>query len=101
MVRALRPAPRPVPFDTVHIYLPPVPAPRASAHDAAPRRPAPRRPGDQEGEPEGEPVLLCVIKQNGETGEWSGEGPDGNPIVVSHAGDGLGGRDLWAGLGRL
>lgn len=100
LVRAEPPGParKPAP---VHLHLPwPAPTPRARTHDAPPpaRRPAvradqmarPMRPGDQDPEP----ALLCTIRQDGETGEWAGEDPDGTPLQVKSGGVG-GGLEIW------
>lgn len=36
-----------------------------------------------------QPSLLCKIGQNGQTGEWSGEDADGNPLIVQNGSSGL------------
>ena len=60
-------------------------------HDQVRRpRPRPRYGRDQEGEGEGE--LLCTIAQHGQTGEWSGEDAEGQPLSVR---GGLGGLSIY------
>jgi hypothetical protein len=56
---------------------------RARTHDAAPRR----GPRDQEDPKPG--ALLCVIRQDGRDGSWSGEDCDGLPLEVSSTANGL------------
>jgi hypothetical protein len=51
--------------------------------------PAKRRDQGQEDFPAGEAgELLCSLRQNGETGEWSGEHASGRPLRISPAEDG-------------
>ena len=61
---------------------------RTRTHDAASRTlaVAPRRPRDQEPQPG---QLVCKLRQNGETGAWSGEDCDGRRLVIRRAGDGF------------
>jgi hypothetical protein len=63
---------------------------RTRTHDAAPPRrdqAPPRRGRDQEDPEPGE--LLCTIRQDGRTGEWSGEDCDGLPLSVNSTTNGL------------
>jgi hypothetical protein len=59
---------------------------RTRTHDAASRTlaVAPRRPRDQEPQPG---QLVCKLRQNGETGAWSGEDCDGRRLVITRGGD--------------
>lgn len=60
----------------------PSPGSSVRAFDAMPPR---RRPGRDQAQP----VLLCRLGQHGETGEWSAEDPDGNPLTVKNGTGGL------------
>jgi hypothetical protein len=86
LVRAEAP-PAPAPSHKarhVHIHLPP-PARGKRTHDAAPPRRLAVRRGDLE--PEGG-QLLCRVKQDGTSGDWSATDANGNPLMVRRGADG-------------
>jgi hypothetical protein len=62
----------------------PIPV-RSGAQDAAPRRPR-----DQLGVPEGASgSLICRIAQHGQTGDWTAEDGNGDPLVVRTGAGGI------------
>jgi hypothetical protein len=41
------------------------------------------------GRDQGEPKLLCTIRQDGQSGDWAGEDSEGRPLMIENGANGL------------